>query len=926
MKKILLLLAGITAFQSASSQVNLILEAPQNNAATTQVRAPNGLASAAYMRACVLVLQNELSFMPVNTNITTFGFTLSTSTSVSAPVAGNFTLYLQNTTDVTYQKGTNWATIPTGMTVCYASVMSIPLSTATTSFVVTLSNPFLFTGGGLYVAYDWFSGGPFSTVPATYLAESAILAPGCASSASAATAPTTLTTTGFRPAFLFGFQNPFSNDAKIVGVEAPGRIAGTLNTPHNIRAMVQNVSNTTLSNLTVSVNVAGANTFNNQLTIPSLAAGASTLVTFAAFNPLNPGTQTVTVTVPIDQYTLNNTGTYFQEVTCDIWGQNPAINTFTFNSVGFGAGSGILASAYLNPVTSTITALRGAISTNTAAVGNVVYGVLLSGAGAILATSPNVTITPAMLGTFVNFNFPTPVNLTPATTYYLGFAQTTPGNAVAYFPAGTTAAAYLPQNLYYTAALLGGAPALLTQNFGYFGIEAVFANNIALSAISPTVACGTGTTITALSSTNYSWSTGSTASSITVLTPTATSFYTVTATNTLGCSASRAVTLTILPLPISASISPTLICSGNLISLTASGAASYTWTSGSGSNVLAILSDTPLVSTVYTLTGANPNGCSVTSLVTVPVNPLPLVNLASSNASVCVGNSVTLLGSGTAASYTWSTGQSSVSISIAPLASAVYTLTGTSAAGCEKSNTIAIAVDGFTPGITTPTAICNGESIQLSATGASTLLWSTGSIFSSITVTPNITSTYSVTGKGPNNCQGSNQTTITVNSTPTVQAAVTRSVICLKESAVLSASGAVNYVWNTGATTATLVMTPGNTTLQTFTVVGENSAGCKASAQITLKANTCAGIEESDLFARIQIFPNPGIGLFTVQLGTAFKDASVEVSDGMGKLIQSGSADTENLQIDLSNAANGYYLITIKTAEGFKMTKKVLKY
>jgi len=925
MKKTLLFLLSLLTAQTISSQVNIVFEAPQNNASTTQVRAPSGQATAAFMRACALVLQNELSYMPANTNISGFGFTLSTSGSVSTPVSGNFTLYLQNTTDVTYQKGTSWATIPTGMTVCYANILTIPLSSASTSVVVTLSNPFNYTGGGLYVAYDWFSGGPFSTTPATYLAESVVLNPGCASGISSTSGPTTLSTTAFRPSFLFVFQNPYSNDAQIAGIEASGRIAGALNIPQVVRARVQNASNTILNNIATTLSIAGANTFNNVQVIPSLAPGASTLITFAAFNPVNPGTQTVTVSVPADQVNNNNTGNYLQEVTCNIWGQNPAIQSFTYQSVGFAAANGILATSYLSPVTSTIVGVRGAISTNTPAVGNGVYGVILSSTGAILANSNTVIITPAMLGSFVTFTFSSGVVLSPATTYYLGFAQTTATNAIAYYPAGTTASAYLPQNLYFTAPVIGGAPTVLTQNFGYFGIEAVFAHSVTVSAVSPTVSCGTSATITALSTTNYSWSTGSLSSSITVNNPIATSLYTVTATNSLGCIASRVVTLNVTPLPIAASISPSLICAGNPVSLTASGAASFTWTSLSGTSQLSTLTDTPQTSTSYTLAGANPNGCAASTIITLPVNPLPIVNLAASAPSVCVGNTVNLSGSGSAASYSWTSGQTTASLAVSPASTSVFSLTGFSAVGCEKTATVLLTVDGFTPVITTPTAICNGNSIQLQATGASTLVWSTGSIFSSITVTPNITTTYSVTGKGLNNCQGSAQTTVIVNPTPTVQAVASKSVICRGESSVLTASGAASYAWNTGASTNSIVLSPSTTILQNFTVVGTNSAGCTATAQVSLKANTCQGIGENGTELEMRIAPNPGTGLFNLLSSAQFLNAQAEARDVLGNLVFSAVIENTETAIDLRHLANGYYLISIRTEEGQTISKKILK-
>src|SRR5690606_7312813 len=146
------------------------------------------------------------------------------------PVSGNFTLYLQNTTDVAYLKGTNFANAITGMTSVFANVMTIPLSAGATSILITLSTPFVYTGGGLYVAYDWASTGPFTSATiATYYAESVVLTPGCASAASSVSSPTTLTTTNFRPSFIFRAPNLNSNDIQVLGVEANGKVPLVLN-------------------------------------------------------------------------------------------------------------------------------------------------------------------------------------------------------------------------------------------------------------------------------------------------------------------------------------------------------------------------------------------------------------------------------------------------------------------------------------------------------------------------------------------------------------------------------------------------------------------------------------------------------------------------------------------------------------------------
>lgn len=382
------------------------------------------------MRACALVLQSELTGIVPNSTITSFGFTLNTGTNLTA-VAGNFTLYLENTNDVAYTKSATYATAITGMTQVYGSVMTVPTTATSSSITITLSTPFTYTGGALYVAYDWASTGPFDLTAAVYRCNYLGLVGGCATGASSSSAPATLGSTNFRPCFLFGVANTFTNDIQLLGTEAPGRVATILNTPHVIKTIVKNGSNMTQNNIAVNLNVGGANPFTNTQTIPTLTSGAVTTVTFAPFNPMIPGANTISVSVASDQNNTNNQNTYSQSVTCSEWAQNPATGSYT-NEVGFGVGSGIIASSFLNPVTSTLTGLRCAISTNTPSIGNQTWGVLLNATGGVIAATNTITISNAMLGTFQTLSFASAQNLTAATPYYFGFAQ--PANTTAYYP------------------------------------------------------------------------------------------------------------------------------------------------------------------------------------------------------------------------------------------------------------------------------------------------------------------------------------------------------------------------------------------------------------------------------------------------------------------------------------------------------------
>jgi len=631
-KTVLLFFVCIAIHYTSVSQSLLLTQAPLGPT-TTQVRAPNGTSSHAFLRACSLVLPSELSTLPSGSTLSTFGFTLSTGTSPLA-VAGTFTVYLQNTPDVTYQKTTSWATIMTGMTTVYASTMTIPASAGTTSVTVTLSTPFVYTGGGLYVAYDWnatSTTNPQGTTNfATYYAEGTALAIGGCSSAANITAPaTTLGTTAYRPSFLFGITNPYANDIQIMGIVAPGKIAGTLNAPHNITAVVKNSGYDLQTNITVSLNVTGANPFTNAQTITSLAAGASTVVTFTAYNPLTAGSNSITVSVPADDNTANNSGFYPQLVSCDVWAQNPATgaNTYTNGALGFGTATGILATPFLNVTTSTLTGLSAAISNDVNAIGNSVYGVALSAAGVVLATTNTLVITNTMQATFQNVSFTTPLSLTAGTTYYLGFAQT--ANATAYYPAGTLSSAYVKPNTYFGTSITGGVYTPIATSFGYFGIEGIFAPSPITTSGSNTVCIGQPLNLTASGASSYLWSnstsTVSATSTLSVI-PQVNTTYTVVGTNSSGCNGKAVVTAFVILLPsVSINVASQVVCQGSNMTFTASGANTYTWTgngiTGANANAASLtLNQTALGTFSNVVTGTGQNGCNNTAAYTYTVD------------------------------------------------------------------------------------------------------------------------------------------------------------------------------------------------------------------------------------------------------------------------------------------------------------------
>jgi len=228
--------------------------------------------------------------------------------------------------------------------------------------------------------------------------------------------------------------------------------------------------------------------------------------------------------------------------------------------------------------------------------------------------------------------------------------------------------------------------------------------------------------------------------------PSVTSTYTV--IGTLGnCTSSAAITISVNLTPtLSVSANQLTVCSLNSVSVAASGASNYIWMPGnlSGDTVSLI----PYSSTIFSVTGANGN-CTDTKTVLVSVLPTPSVSAIANPATICIGNNSNLSAFG-ALSYTWqslTTTSVAPSIIVSPTVSTTYSVSGTNSLGCSANTTLLLTVinSPAISAIASDTEICAGESVTLTASGASSYTWSPGFIFgSTIVTTPSASVNYTV--------------------------------------------------------------------------------------------------------------------------------------------------------------------------------------
>ena len=164
---------------------------------------------------------------------------------------------------------------------------------------------------------------------------------------------------------------------------------------------------------------------------------------------------------------------------------------------------------------------------------------------------------------------------------------------------------------------------------------------------------------------------------------------------------------------------------------------------------------TPGVTTNYTVTGTDVNGCTNTDPVTVTVLANAPIN-AGADAVICIGASAPLTATG-GISYTWSpaTGLSATTgntVTANPTATTTYTVVGTDASGCIGTDQVLVTVNPLpTVNAGADQSVCAGASVTLNATGANTYSWSPV-ITNGVSFVPASTTTYTVTGTSAAGC------------------------------------------------------------------------------------------------------------------------------------------------------------------------------
>ncbi|PCJ66323.1 MAG: hypothetical protein COA58_05985 [Bacteroidetes bacterium] len=443
-----------------------------------------------------------------------------------------------------------------------------------------------------------------------------------------------------------------------------------------------------------------------------------------------------------------------------------------------------------------------------------------------------------------------------------------------------------------------------------------------------TVCLGQSITLQASGGSSYSWIDGPTDTDWSV-TPASTTLYNVLIDSSNGCVRSYNTTVTISEGNINVS-NDTAACSGQTVSLSASGADTYQWIGGPATSNFNYTID----QTAYVIvTGLNSFGCSASDSVLVTSYQSPVL-IPLNDTGACFTKNITVTAGGTADSFLWSNGDFTQSSTFQIFTSVTLSLIARNDNGCESYDTVEVARYLNPNGsIDADTTICEGETLKINAYGGASYEWGNNETTQEISVNPIEETTYTVIIRSVEGCEDFDNITVMVDPLPIAAF----SYKDFKDSVAFTneSSLATSYSWDFGDGQTSTNENPYNIYKDSgdyvIVLTATNECGdVDSSISINVKVpKVVNGILEETALAEIQLYPVPTNGVITYTLeNQLYGRLEIQVVDVTGKSILQkniikGSSVLEG-NLDLTDYPAGVYLIQFKINNA-QATHRVIK-
>jgi hypothetical protein len=394
-----------------------------------------------------------------------------------------------------------------------------------------------------------------------------------------------------------------------------------------------------------------------------------------------------------------------------------------------------------------------------------------------------------------------------------------------------------------------------------------------------------------------------------VITNLATGVYSYTAQDAGICpvNATFAVTQSLVAQPsLTVAPSPATVCPGTSITLTVSGASTYTWANGSQSATVVIQ---PTTSFVFTVSGLTAENCLRTGAVPVLVQPIPTLTAVSSNTLFCEnGPCVTLNAFGPSGGTYSGPGVTNNSFcpSGLPNGTVAIQYVFTTNNGCMVGSNLAFSVAVTpVPTISPVTPVCaNAPAFTLNASPS-------GGIFSGQGISgPGIVTPFNP-GVFPftytlfnGQCKTTAGAAYTIYSLTPVTFTIAKTVFCPNSSNVaMNGNPSTGTFSGPGVNGSFFSPATAGAGTHSITYSFTNSSGCVSTTAKTVTVSTCTGLDENAP-GSFGLFPNPNNGEFSI---TGDAGARVLLFDQLGRQVR--QVEMMNGKAVVSDLAAGVYFV-----------------